>query len=259
MSEASVTLNPGSDEHLHTVRTVFPPDTRAKVDPTTVLPYLFFGQLEIQFPKGDRGFGTGVLIDRQHVLTAAHNLYQNKRGGWAQMVNFSLARNANSYPYQSVDFKRLNVPDEYKSVSPQGPDSNGQVGDHKQYLYDYGVVTLQTALDPADGLFLPMYPADDETLNGHAASVAGYPGDKSTGTMWNDNGALMPPTDEFLFYRMSTFRGNSGSAVRVLLDKVAANHIPRIVGVHVAGSKDIDANFAVRLTQDVIDRIGYWL
>jgi V8-like Glu-specific endopeptidase len=84
------------------VQIVFPNDNRQRVDPTTAQPYVWIGMFAIKFPNGDIGRGTGTLIGPRHVLTCAHNLFQNQRGGYAQAIQFFLARNGHTMPWQGI-------------------------------------------------------------------------------------------------------------------------------------------------------------
>jgi glutamyl endopeptidase len=239
---------------------VFPSDNRVQINNTTILPYFWVGRVDIQFPSGAAGFGTGTLIGPDRVLTCAHNLYQKQYGGWASEVNFSLARNGAVYPYGSADKSGLYVTEDYQTLSPPAPNAAGNVTDYTRYLFDYGVIRLQKYLDPADGVFPGMYPATDNEIKNRLCDIAGYPGDKPPGTMWNGNGTLPNHADDvFLFYQISTYGGQSGSAVRSHFPTLPAPGVPRIIGIHVAGSTVLNSNFAVRLTGEVLDMLGHWL
>ncbi|MBL0942610.1 MAG: hypothetical protein IBJ00_07815, partial [Alphaproteobacteria bacterium] len=66
-------------------------------------PYKFSGNLLMTFPgipndqanSPIRCTGSGVLIGPNHILTAAHNLYDHTKGGWAQEIKFTPAHNKN--------------------------------------------------------------------------------------------------------------------------------------------------------------------
>lgn len=235
---------------------VFPPDGRKKVDDTLKIPYLFVGQLEITFPDGTRGVGTGTLISPYHVLTCAHNLYQNKHGKYAKKVIFNPARNEEFSPFGNYEFERLDVPDEYISLSPEAP-VNGIVDDYTRYLYDFGVVTLKEKVKIATSGFLQLYDARAESLKSDFIDIAGYPGDKPANTMWDARGKLTSFDDSFLFYKISTASGQSGSSLRENFND--EDGLERIVGIHVAGSSKIGSNFAVRLDSDKIIKIENWM
>lgn len=243
-----------------TPQIVFPTDNRTRINPTNVQPYYWFGQLLITFPDGTAGTGTGTLVSENKVLTCAHNLYQAQYGGYARTVSFALARNGNTLPYGNpVAATGLAVPEQYELLSPPAPDQDGNVDNDTLYVYDFGVVTLASILDPANGLYPAMYAATDNQLNNRQSDIAGYPGDRPANTLWNGNGALTGSSEDFLFYNISTYNGQSGSAVRSLFQNLYPPGIPWLIGVHVAGDRTLNTNFAVRLNQGNIDTIQGWL
>ena len=239
---------------------VFPPDGRVPIDPTTLFPFQCIGELTVQFPNGAQYTGTGTLIDGFHVLTCAHLLFSEDDGGLAEQVTFAPGRNEgadNPYPYGQIAMAQggIAIPEGYQAHP--APIPGELVPDVTQYLYDYGVVTL------ANEVYFDQYPrpywADDEALEPTTCYITGYPLDKPAGTMWQGEGDVQPEdTQQFLFYQISTFDGQSGSAVMGEFPGVA---FPGIVGIHVGGTLDgvLDTNFAVRLYPEVIDVINDWL
>lgn len=233
---------------------VFDPDTRQRVTPTTEFPWNTMGQLIMTFPNGKTYSGTGVLVDPQHVLTAAHNLFGNDIGGWAKEVWFIPARDGDDRPYGTMPAKTIFVTEEYRSLSPADPNATptGTVEDVTKYTEDYGLVRLQAPLKlPIFG----MYPASDHELQA-PARITGYPGDKPQGTMWTDEKKLTNEDEHFLFYKINTYKGQSGSAIIQDLPLPVGK---TIVGVHVAGSTKLNTNFAVRLDNDKLRRIRGWM
>lgn len=233
---------------------VFPPDHRARVTPTTSAPWNSLGQLVMRFPNGDTYSGTGVVIDERHVLTAAHNVFSSELGGFVTRCVFLPARDGTTL-HGSVEANGAHITEEYRTLSPADPDSlpEGGVTDYTLYTEDYAVVRLASAIDnPA----LAPLAASDHQLDHAAVGVAGYPGDKQPpDTLWASSGNLGAPDDEFLFYQIDTFRGQSGAPV--LLPQ--GQHAPAIVGVHVAGDSRLQANFAVRLTPERVAQIQEWV
>lgn len=245
--------SPASDGHV--VRIPFPPDHRQRITPTTAAPWCAMGQLLMSFGNHGIYSGTASLIAPNVVVTAAHNLYAADLGGWATQVSFIPARDANVEPYGRSLGLRMSVPDEYIQLSPPNPNTNnGAVVDYTQYLYDYGIVVLQNALWNVPSL-LHLNPASDEQLNNVPAWVSGYPGDKTAGTLWEAQGA-QELSEELLFYRTATYNGQSGGPVTVTLGQPATR---QVVGIHVAGSAQLGANFAVRITEDVLNQINGWM
>lgn len=236
---------------------VIPPDTRVQVNPTTVFPYWSTGQLVMTFPNGKQYTGTGTLIDERHVLTCAHNLFGEGQGGPAQQVLYLPARDGNTVPYGVALAERIFYPENYVLHPPANPNVEGiVVQDYTQYLFDYGLVRLNAGINP--GNLMTMYAAADNALQGQDVELAGYPGDKPIGTMWNGSGVLPNQLDEhFLFYGISTYKGQSGSSIRFATG--APQNPLRIVGIHVAGLPQFNANFAVRLTDEIIEQMADWM
>jgi glutamyl endopeptidase len=236
----------------------FNPDTRAQVNDTTVYPHNSIGQVIMEFPNGKRYAGTGTLLDEYYVLTCAHNLFSYNDGGYATRVDFYPARNGDNYPYGRYSARRFFLPQEYAMLHNPDPNEHGVVEDYTQYMFDFGLIQLSQPVGNAG--YLGMYAARDEDLEALQVNITGYPGDKPRGTMWGADGIFdRGISEEFLFYTISTYRGQSGSAVKGHINGLDPNNNLRIVGVHVAGSQRLYSNFAVRLNQDVVDRINGWM
>ena len=120
---------------------VFPPDTRTEVDDTRAYPWNTIGQLVMSFPNGKTYTGTGTLVDRQHVLTAAHNVFGNDIGGFVETVYFIPARNGDEMPYGVYGASRVFITEEYYTLSPADPNATpaGDVEDYTQYSQDYAI------------------------------------------------------------------------------------------------------------------------
>jgi V8-like Glu-specific endopeptidase len=71
--------------------------------------------------------------------------------------------------------------------------------------------------------------------------------------MWTEKGNIDSFDEEFLFYTIDTSKGQSGAAVEM------RKSYPAAIGVHVAGSKKLKTNFAVRLTEDKVSTIQSWM
>jgi glutamyl endopeptidase len=237
------------------LKIVFPPDNRQRVKPTTVHPFVSMGLLVMTFPNGETYTGTATLIDKTHLLTAAHNVFGNDCGGYATHVQFYPARNGNLSPYGVVNATHLFVTEDYRSLSPPNPNrtQTGTVDTVTEYTEDYAVVRLASAVNlPILGLYAPA----DHEIDGANAVIAGYPGDKPVGEMWAAQGKVSAPEDEFLFYKIDTYKGESGAAVLVNFPLPVGL---AIAGVHVAGDPNLNTNFAVRMRGDRIRQIQAWM
>ncbi len=222
------------------LRIVFAPDTRERITPTTTPPWTSLGQLIVTFPDANAYSGTGVVIGERHILTAAHNVFDHELGGFAVAGVFLPTRDGATIPDRAY-IDRVFVTDAYSGRTPS-PDAE-----------DYAVIRLS---DEIDYPVLRLLAATDEQLDRAAVTVAGYPGDKQPdNTLWSASGNLAAPDDDFLYYQISTFRGESGAPVLLPPGQAA----PSIVGVHVAGDRTRQTNFAVRLTAERIRQIQAWM
>lgn len=238
------------------VQIVFPPDKRQRVTDTTKFPWRSMGQLLMEFPNGKRYTGTATLIDGSHLLTAAHNVYGKDIGGFATKVWYVPGRDGDVFPYGVVAGKKLFITEDYFTKSPADPNAtpDGTVEDYTHYTEDYAVVRLE---QPLRLPILGMYPASNTELKEREANVTGYPGDKAPpDTMWTAHKPLSNGDDHFLFYKVDTYKGESGAGVVVDLGMPVG---VTLVGVHVAGSVHLDTNFAVRLTSSHIKTILSWM
>ncbi|HKX28067.1 MAG TPA: trypsin-like peptidase domain-containing protein [Blastocatellia bacterium] len=241
------------------VQIVFPESYREKVDDTKAFPYVCTGELVMVFPDAKMYMGTGVLIGEQYLLTAAHNLYDKGSGGWARSVYFAPGRDEHAAPFGLFPAAKISIPEEYLNLSPPNPNDNraGNVKDYTKYLFDFGLVQLEKPLE--DFPYLGMYAATSQELNDKYVTITGYPSDKSSYTMWRASGTVDHVDEQMLFYQISTCNGVSGGAIVGTFSHLPTAHLPRIVGLHVAGDPRLYTNFGVRLNNDLIDRIISWM
>jgi V8-like Glu-specific endopeptidase len=238
-----------------------PGDTRSRISPTTSFPYNCIGQIESTFGENEVYTGTGTLIDSRHVLTCAHNIFDNKTHKLVKAVRFACARNGNTFPYGDwVKADDVFIPDDYKETSPPNPnDPNFDPMEITPYLADYGVIRLAKEVENGVSAYPALYPAgNNELANAQGQiSIAGYPGDKPAGTMWNAFGSVELPDDPFLLHQIATMNGQSGASVLAPLNKVPPGHA-WIVGIHVAGSDLKGCNWAVRITEEIVHKVLGW-
>ena len=240
-----------------------PGDTRLRVNPTTAFPFKCIGQIISTFGPNQVYSGTGMLLDEYHVLTCAHNIFNNQTGKLVKHVTFGCARNGNVYPYGNpIAAADVFIPDDYRMSRPPNPnDPDFNPAEITSYLADYGVIRLAHAVN--NGVPLGNYPAlmaaTNQQLN-VALNIIGYPGDKPH-TMWGASGPVATPDDPFLLYRMATLNGQSGASVTRQFQNQPNNNWTGIVGIHVAGSTNpaVNTNFAVRVTQEVINAVNAWM
>lgn len=238
MIEAHFNKLPALTVSLGNVGTVFPPDGRTRVENTKIAPWNAIGQLVVTFPDNSVATATGTLIGERHVITAAHVLYQEQYGGRAKSVVFYPGRNSPVDPFGSYAMTRFDIDDEFIGTS-RFPD------------YDYGLITLRDKVQPGHATFT-LRNASDEVLKDLVVRIAGYPGDKPAGTLWQASGKLTEVRQKSLRYMISTFGGQSGSALASAGDGPAWD----IFGIHSKGG--VDSNAACRVTDRVIANVKAW-
>ena len=159
---------------------VGPTDNRIHEIHTTRFPFNTVCHVERDF--GDevwRGC-SGVLFGPRQVLTAGHCIYSPalKRGPKRIRITPGRADRVIA-PYGNMIASRAYVSRRFvEAASPGHPDRKD---------YDYGLVVLPRAF-PGLERFMPVNVASDRLLRSGAVgpmlTVAGYPGDRPTGTMW---------------------------------------------------------------------------
>lgn len=234
-----------------------PGDTRRRVSPTTQFPHSCIGQLECTFGPNRTYLGTGILIDERHVVTCAHNLYDNVDRTLVKAVRFACALDADRYPYgQWIGASGVSVPQEYRLANPPNPnDPNFDSTEITPYLYDYGLVRLAKAVNNGVNGYPFLYAASDGDFAAvsNRNAISGYPGDKESGTMWSASGPVICTEDgEFLFHKIATSNGQSGASIISPFPGTPAS-MASIGGIHVAGSVLLGTNWAVRVTPDVVN------
>ena len=229
----------------------------------TTYPYRAVVELQITWPNGDPGSGTGAMVDSYHVLTAAHCIYDFAEGGWAKTIIATPAFNDNSAPYGQATAIYAHV------TSNWIQDSND--GNTNSYTdSDVGLITLNCMIGKATGWFQLLPEPDGQINYDMSVSMAGYPGlngnqisfqnPASLGnTMYGESGTITtvspdPDGEEFVypFQDLEYTYGMSGAPLWV-----DNNGVPSIVGVHVTGGANpsittIDPNgfgYATRISE----------
>ena len=217
---------------------VIGPDGRIRVTDTENYPWRAICSLRISARDGSSWIGTGWFIAPRVIITAGHCVFIHDRGGWVRTIEVIPGRDASEFPYGSKHCTRLR--------------STAGWVNGKKPVFDYGAILLSEnqQFDPYPGNFLYGVMSNSE-LTGQRVNVAGYPGDKPTGTMWWHHDKISSVDAATISYLTDTAGGQSGAAAFV------KNGDERLaVGIHNYGAST--GNSATRITSTVVANFDLW-
>ena len=191
-------------------------------------PYSMAGQ--IIFSSGDYDYqGSGTVINKLSVLTAAHNIW-DADGGWSYDMEFNRARIGQKIATQVMAVRVFVFGGYQSAVSRSGADSV------RAFAYDLGGVRFKVM--PADGSFAG-WKSDLSLITGSTYNICiGYGAETHTG----DDMLFVEPQSSFYqtysaFFENDSLTFEGGMSGGPVFAQVAPNDL-RIVGVIVAGSDD---------------------
>lgn len=184
-------------------RTVHGPDNRTQITNTSTYPWRASASLLITARDNSQWIGTGWFIGPHTLVTAGHCVFIKNSGvpgrdGWARRISVMPGRNGASLPFGAVTSSN------FRAVT--GWTNNGDQN------FDYAAINIPTQLGNTVGWFgIGVY--SDADLNSVTANIAGYPGDKPSGTMWYDSRRIASVNTRKVYYDIDTAGGQSGAAV----------------------------------------------
>lgn len=235
----------GSVGTLPTPYMIIGDDDRNIVEETTRVPYRYIGRIETRFENSSTyNIGTGFLVGKSAVLTAAHCVYSKSKT--ITTITFIPGKNGTSNPYGKFTATKIHVPQKYKDALAADDGTNAA-------KYDYALIELGSPIGSSLGYFaLGGYNTvfNTETLVGTKVTVAGYPGQsgdklyrhKSNILSFNAEGYMM-------YYDIDTTGGQSGSPV-IKYDN--GNYY--VVGIHRAGGTN--SNKGRYITKNVYELVN---
>ena len=206
------------------------PDQRVRVYGTTGFPYRTIGRIDIGC--------TGTLIGPRHVLTAGHCVYNISTDKWYSALSFSPGQNGSSRPYGKIGWS--------KAISV-----TGWTRSHSQ-SYDYAMIVLSSRIGNTTGWMGYGYQNGNWTKY---VNIAGYPADKSSGTMWREYGPMSTQLSNSrrVTHWLDTYGGMSGSG---LYEYIASSGSRTIYAVHAYGGTS--SNSGTRIDSTVFTNLRNW-
>jgi glutamyl endopeptidase len=220
-----------------TNETIFPPDTRVRVNPTTGYPAR--ATALILFKQGGSNFRcTGWFISRRTIATAGHCVHAGKGGSFSTDVRVYPGANGNLAPFGFCRASRLFTVSGWTSSS----DTN----------FDYGAIQLNCTVGSRTGWYGFR---NASNLLRQTTLIQGYPGDKPL-TQWRSQDVVRSQSARKIFYRNDTIGGMSGSPVYNFSSLCGGVSGPCAFAIHTTGGSSL--NGGTRLVTPVFNNLIAW-
>ncbi|MGW4461955.1 trypsin-like serine peptidase [Micromonospora sp. NPDC004704] len=198
MVGANLTAPSGSSTTALGTESIFGPDNRIRINPTTSFP----ARAVVMITRSGGAHCTGWLYGPDIVATAGHCVHTGGSGGswYTGQLTIWPARNGASAPYGSCSVRQL--------YSVTGWTVSGDEA------YDYGAIKLNCTIGYSTGWFGYWWQA--ASLAGASTLINGYPGEKPFGQQWRgDSVARTVAVSQAnqIFYSNDTTGGMSGSPI----------------------------------------------
>ena len=176
-------------------------DDRMLVADLSITPYSAIVQIMTTFSDGSVAQGSGVLIDENDVLTAAHVIYNADLGGSPVSIQVAPARDGNVLPFGVAEANRIWV--------SQGWIQTENLDD------DLGLISLSHDIGTFAGTVPVAFVEDKTSLIGGNLMTAGYPGDIGGKTQTVSYGTVDSINHDIMVFEddMDVVAGQSGSPV----------------------------------------------
>lgn len=234
-------VQPGDEEGLSRIAdkggtNIIGNDDRIHISDTTGSPQRNVCFIEVHFPDGFEGRGTGTLVNFDVVLTAGHIIYQPEHGGYANYIWVV----PGMYDYVTRPLGSAQCSGKIAAPS-------GWINSHN-YNYDWAVFKLTKSFDTYQ---LYGYYKDNSVEINREVVTYGYPYDVGT-QMMSCTGKVLSATDYTMNINNDTAEGDSGGAV---IDKGLGYLVAVSSTMHKNGFGIPDYNTVVKINQTVVDAI----
>lgn len=238
-------------------------DDREKVIDSKAPPWRKVCSLKISYKlliTTQEYYGTGFFVDKNMILTAAHNVYR-KRFGYPLEVTVIPGHDGRasiSQPFKNAKSNKIKCPPEY--VANQSRD------------YDYAAIIIDDGSVGDSVGFFDLEPViSDSELAGSSITSAGYPASPRFDVNYDGKQQFFQKAEVYkgrtrpsdyatrFYHNLDTNTGQSGAPVWINRDGKEV-----VIGIHTqtrANSSISDSvfiNSALRITQDVLDNIELW-
>jgi V8-like Glu-specific endopeptidase len=216
-------------------------DERVRITETTKLPWRLNASLLITAADNSQWIGTAWFISPRTLVTAGHCVFikhSNKPGrdGFVKKIQVMPGRNGSDVPFGGL------TATEFWTVKGWADDGLETT--------DYGAIILPSPFPMNLGHF-GYGVFSDATLLASVANIAGYPGDKPTGTFWYDKRQIGSVKPDKVFYAADTAGGQSGACVYIVRGG-------KRIGVAIHAYGGATANSGTRISSEVFANLNAW-
>ena len=212
-------------------KAIFGRDNRITVNNPRAYPFCTIAYMEVTGSCGHSWTGTGFMVGKNRLLTAAHCVMCPTHSRWARYVNFYFGyKSAKNYYYKYTGRFTMTVGNSFRRG---GYETRG----------DFACIQFDSSVGDRTGWLGSMYGMRDKDLLSKTIYVAGYR-DK---LLKYDYGKLKSVDSEFLRHNIDMVAGNSGGPVffRDKYDRYYA------VGINIAENRR--ENIGYRLSRTIFN------